>query len=332
MVSLYVSPEQNDWDVYVPTLAYAYNTAVHSVHGFAPMQLMMGRVGPTISQLQFPGVEREADAPAWNRALTTQLRRVRKVAAAAIEKSQASMARLYDQQVTRRIEWKPGMYVWIRNPARGKGVSKLKHRFRGPARLERDAGYDNWIVSCAWDNDAEIIVHSSACVPYGCSDELLRAVLRDIRTEDEVGESPWPVAASQPVDGVDDDDVDMFRRCEEVRELERFLGCAAPKSKAGSRDSARQADQRRQTAARLCEEVLAETDDCGIRRRRLVRSKTGRMVLEVEVRAPNAWQWVPMDAWDEERRAASGRYWVPRAARRGVPVRGSGSGGFYAGG
>ena len=59
----------------------------------------------------------------------------------------------------------------------------------------------------------------------------IRAVLRDITSDDEVGASPWPATASQPVEGVDDDDCEQFLRREEVLELERFLGCHEPKSK-----------------------------------------------------------------------------------------------------
>ena len=43
MLTNYLSSKQDDWDVYLEQLAFAFNTAVHATHGHTPFELMFGR-------------------------------------------------------------------------------------------------------------------------------------------------------------------------------------------------------------------------------------------------------------------------------------------------
>ncbi|CAF4081208.1 unnamed protein product, partial [Rotaria magnacalcarata] len=56
-IAKYCDPDRTDWDVYLPSIVYAYNTSVHSTTKFTPYQLAFGRcpkspfdsVSPTIT-------------------------------------------------------------------------------------------------------------------------------------------------------------------------------------------------------------------------------------------------------------------------------------------
>ncbi|KAE9263450.1 hypothetical protein PR003_g33156, partial [Phytophthora rubi] len=51
IVSIYVDEGQVDWDDFLPSALYAYNSSRHSTHGFQPNELMMGRKLRTPAEL-----------------------------------------------------------------------------------------------------------------------------------------------------------------------------------------------------------------------------------------------------------------------------------------
>ncbi|ETV85599.1 hypothetical protein H257_03305 [Aphanomyces astaci] len=145
MVAIDVSPTQNDWDEWLATLTYAYSTATHGTHGFPLMELMMGCVGKSVLDLQFPAAPIVESIPVWNRRFVAKLTRICAIAKSTLAPAQEETARHYNKGALDRVKLRPGMWVWIARVSRDKGTSKLKHRFRGPARLVENAGFDNCV-------------------------------------------------------------------------------------------------------------------------------------------------------------------------------------------
>ncbi|RHX98201.1 hypothetical protein DYB36_010305, partial [Aphanomyces astaci] len=150
----------------------------------------------------------------WIRALNEAHGSIREHAKAALEKSQRAMAVQFNKKVKYKFYLRKGLYVWIWYPAKGKGLSKLRHRWRGPARLEADAGFDNWKVMCAWNGQPRII-HSSSCVPYFSDDQILSTMVQDIEVDATTDDDPWPeteeVVELRPIVGTELEPVETTR-------------------------------------------------------------------------------------------------------------------------
>ncbi|RHY80623.1 hypothetical protein DYB37_011842 [Aphanomyces astaci] len=245
--------------------------------------------------------------PVWNRRFVTELGRIRTIAKATLTRAQADMARRYDKGTRERVKLRPGMLVWIARVSRDKGVSKLKHRFRGPARLVENAGFDNWRVECLWNHEAPLLVHASECIPYFDDGELQQAAVLDSVGDSE--EEDDPVLGPQtPPDDVNDGATGSL--CQ-VMALEPD-GVGTDKI----RISLRQRGERARLRRELLEGIRQQADWCGIRRsRRQSKRPLGKSVMEVEVYSTSGWCFVAVDAWERERQEPSGRYWVPRGAR-----------------
>ena len=59
MITSYISNHQRDWDVLLPSLAFAYNTAVHSTTKSSPFELVYGRIPKVPVDLMFEQVNLE---------------------------------------------------------------------------------------------------------------------------------------------------------------------------------------------------------------------------------------------------------------------------------
>ncbi|KAE8984245.1 hypothetical protein PR002_g23004 [Phytophthora rubi] len=109
----------------------------------------------------------------------------------ALSKDQARRARYYDRQVRRHSEFQVGDKVWVLRPPKGKGITKLAHKWVGPARIEADAGFDNWEV-LRDDTDERVVAHCSFLVKCSCPSSSLgviaERVLRDLVEEDTAAE------------------------------------------------------------------------------------------------------------------------------------------------
>ncbi|KAE9083211.1 hypothetical protein PF007_g21991 [Phytophthora fragariae] len=187
MVALFVSEAQSDWDRWLPCVAYACNGARHSGTGYSPNELMMGRRLRTPNELlRMSGVTQVGVFADYHRALVKKMALATEAAKKALSKDQARRARYYDRQVRRHSEFQVGDKVWVLRPPKGKGITKLAHKWVGPARIEADAGFDNWEV-LRDDTDERVIAHCSFLVKCSCPSRSLgviaERVLRDLVEE-----------------------------------------------------------------------------------------------------------------------------------------------------
>lgn len=147
VVAMYVAERQTDWDEWLPALVYAYNSAPHTVTGYAPYELMTGREPRSPRDLSLADrVEAVGTLGAWHKRLQERMRLAHEIARTAIAKEQARQARYDNRRTRREWEFRVGELVWAFQPPRGPGITKLRHPWVGPCRTIEDAGFDNWRV------------------------------------------------------------------------------------------------------------------------------------------------------------------------------------------
>ncbi|GMF31096.1 unnamed protein product [Phytophthora fragariaefolia] len=167
IVSLYVDEEQTDWDDFVPSALYAYNSSTHTTHGFHPNELMMGRKLRTPadllrrSRLTYP----HATLAEYHEVLTRDLKTASELAAVALQKEHARQAIYYNGRPR---------------------ITKFGHRWCGPAQIVEAAGYDNFKVKML-ELEHELVVHCSFPLPFyyplNLLDQMAKDITLDLREE-----------------------------------------------------------------------------------------------------------------------------------------------------
>ncbi|UYV61797.1 K02A2.6-like, partial [Cordylochernes scorpioides] len=136
MLSMYVDVEQKEWDVILPFITFAYNTAKQDTTGFTPFSLIHGREAETTLDTLFPLLKDE-DQEDYNREIVTRAEETRQLARLHTLRAQEGNKRLYDAK-HREVSYQPGDKVWIFIPVRKIGISeKLIKRYFGPYRVTR---------------------------------------------------------------------------------------------------------------------------------------------------------------------------------------------------
>ena len=295
MLAMYVKATQHDWDLWLPILTYAYQTSSHRSTGFAPMELMMSRGGRMPGNFHLPAVKLAEPLPAWNAQYRKRLAAIRALAADNLHKEQDRMAAYYNRsQVRNRMEMRAGMYFWLDLIARGRGISKLKHRWRGPARLVAEVGFDNWRVFCAWDGQ-DRLVNSSACVPYYADDKVLAGAEQYLDVEAEFNDDPmYAPLAMAPVPEVAP--VPAVPTAADILTL-------AP----AQRHSAHRVANLERQRHRQFEEVVALCDDLGVRRQNLFEISWTVLTLTWKC----GWKFIPVSEWEESLACDATRFVVP---------------------
>lgn len=136
MMSMYVTADHKNWDIVLPYVTYAYNTARQATTGFSPYYLLYGRESSSLLDCLLP---RLSDAPLdpvsatalCNAEDARQLARLRTL------ESQHQQSARYNES-HRPVSYSPGDLVWLWTPTRRVGRSeKLLPRYTGPHRVIR---------------------------------------------------------------------------------------------------------------------------------------------------------------------------------------------------
>ncbi|KAI9998262.1 hypothetical protein PInf_002624 [Phytophthora infestans] len=89
----------------------------------------------------------------------------------------------YNQRKVRTgREFRPNQLVWVYRPARGPGITKFGHRWRGPAQIVGAAGYDNFLIKML-GSGKEIVTHCSFLLSYYYPTHLLDDMAADIASD-----------------------------------------------------------------------------------------------------------------------------------------------------
>ncbi|KAE9065489.1 hypothetical protein PF007_g28825 [Phytophthora fragariae] len=143
---------------------------------------MMGRKPRTPAELLRRSrlVYPHSTLEAYHEVLLQDLKTARELAAIALQKEQAMQALYYNRRNARhRSDFRKQQLVWIYRPAKGPGITQFGHRWRGPAQIVEDAGYDNYLVRML-ESGRELVTHCSFLLPYSYPTNLLEQMAQDI--------------------------------------------------------------------------------------------------------------------------------------------------------
>ncbi|UYV64787.1 hypothetical protein LAZ67_3001966, partial [Cordylochernes scorpioides] len=136
MIAMYVSVEQKDWDVILPYVTFAYNTAKQDTTGFTPFKLIHGREAETTVDTLFPNPHEDLQED-YSQKIASRVEETRQQARLETLKAQEKDKARYDSK-HEAMDYNVGDLVWIFIPIRKVGLSeKLMKRYFGPYRVTR---------------------------------------------------------------------------------------------------------------------------------------------------------------------------------------------------
>ncbi|UYV60240.1 hypothetical protein LAZ67_1000522 [Cordylochernes scorpioides] len=136
MIAMYVSVEQKDWDIILPYVTFAYNTAKQDTTGFTPFKLIHGREAETTVDTLFPNPHEDPQED-YSQKIASRVEETRQLARLETLKAQEKDKARYDSK-HEAMDYNVGDLVWIFIPIRKVGLSeKLMKRYFGPYRVTR---------------------------------------------------------------------------------------------------------------------------------------------------------------------------------------------------
>ena len=137
MLTSYVADNQKDWDTFLPTLAFAYNTAVNATTKMTPFELMYGRKPKVPLDLIFSKLKIELFLDPAGYAIQVK-NAFNKAFELVIQNRDLSMQKnkvAYDRHV-RAANFELTDLVWVLDTAKTVGKSsKLARKWRGPYKI-----------------------------------------------------------------------------------------------------------------------------------------------------------------------------------------------------
>ncbi|XP_064462530.1 uncharacterized protein LOC135373225 [Ornithodoros turicata] len=145
MMSMYVSSTHDNWDLVLPYITYAYNTASQATTAFSPFFLLYGREAVSLLDCLLPPLDDVPLDSTSARALCNA-EDARQLARYRIIDSQDGQCQRYNA-THRPVSYTPGDLVWMWTPTRPIGRSeKLLPRYTGPYRVVRRVSDLNYQV------------------------------------------------------------------------------------------------------------------------------------------------------------------------------------------
>ncbi|UYV69417.1 K02A2.6-like, partial [Cordylochernes scorpioides] len=122
MIAMYVSVEQKDWDVILPYVTFAYNTAKQDTTGFTPFKLIHGREAKTTVDTLFPNPHEDLQED-YSQKIASRVEETRQLARLETLKAQEKDKARYDSK-HEAMDYNVGDLVWIFIPIRKVGLSE----------------------------------------------------------------------------------------------------------------------------------------------------------------------------------------------------------------
>ena len=135
-LSMFVSQNQKDWDIYILSVLFAYRVSQSAATQETPFYLLYGRECrlPVDVNLLKPS-EVSSSIEEHRRRIVDNVERTQNIARENIQKAQQKMKAQYDKFAKHR-KFIVGQKVWVYTPKSKKGLSKkLLHLWHGPYRL-----------------------------------------------------------------------------------------------------------------------------------------------------------------------------------------------------
>lgn len=145
MLAMYVASDHTDWDLILPFVTFAYNTATQTTTGFSPYFLLYGRhPSHTVDTLLPYQPDASECVPVSTAARHAE--ECRKLARHFTTAEQQRQKRLHDAHCEQPV-FSPGDLVWLSVPAHAPGLSsKLLPRFDGPYRIVQRTSAVNYLI------------------------------------------------------------------------------------------------------------------------------------------------------------------------------------------
>ena len=162
-LSLYMNSKQTDWDIYLPFVTLAYNSAKQQSTNFSPFLLVYGR-DPRLPSDAALALETESMEISEFR---DKIFYIRNQAVLNLEKVQGASKARYDR-VHSYVEYKEGDLVKVFNPARKVGkTSKFLIKWHGPYTIVKKHTPVDYVVKLGERaNSKTEVIHVSRIRPY----------------------------------------------------------------------------------------------------------------------------------------------------------------------
>ncbi|CAF4568980.1 unnamed protein product, partial [Didymodactylos carnosus] len=156
-LSKYCDEEKSNWDLYLPSIVYAYNHGQHRSTGFTPYQLVFARM--PCNPFDRPHTEFKFSRP---NGYWTELQRFKaianKMARSNIQYQQTLTKQRYDRNRSSPV-YNIGDLVWLKILI---DRSKLDERYRGPYRITDKITAVNYMLD---DGDGALVAHVNNLLP-----------------------------------------------------------------------------------------------------------------------------------------------------------------------
>ena len=157
MLATYVNDRHDDWDDKLSAVVFAYNNTTQSSTGFAPNQVIFGRLLPTTSDRK---LQIEPKTQPESREL------IEKTLAEKLRKSQEAQKRAYDEKVRSKNTYSSGDLVVVANTRQVVGhVRSFEPKFTGPFEVVRRIGDANYELLNRASGKTNTI-HYNRMLPY----------------------------------------------------------------------------------------------------------------------------------------------------------------------
>ena len=149
-VATFVEDQPGSWDLYLPTVAFAFNTALHSSTGFTPFFLTFGREArQPMDILQGSYRDLKNDLDQYQLEMTVHLRRAHDIVRKKLEANAITMKKHWDSKIKHHYIFKKGDLVSMYHPKIHKENEESDHSqawkssWPGPYKVVKPAHKDN---------------------------------------------------------------------------------------------------------------------------------------------------------------------------------------------
>ena len=161
-LSMFVSKNQKDWDVFIPAALLAFRTSPSETTGESPFYLLYGReplLPMDVSLL--PPTDPASSIAEHRRRIVKQIELAQQIAKENIMRTQQKMKAYYDRRAA-EPSFVEGQKVWVFTPKTKKGLSKkLLHNYHGPYRIVEKLSPAHYRLRTCGNNPVSSIVHAN---------------------------------------------------------------------------------------------------------------------------------------------------------------------------
>lgn len=180
MLSKYVEQQtQSDWDVYLPLVAFSYNSTVHSVTGCKPFELHFGRA-PRVRLQMFASTpvdvpvktRRGREVRDWLKELQSKVKLVTEQAQTRVDQAQEKQKQQYGEDRC-YTPFKKGDLVRCREYGCRRGLKPklIQERWSGPWRVQQTRGAVNYRIV---RGKRRLLVHHNRLKPHITRSKVLQ--------------------------------------------------------------------------------------------------------------------------------------------------------------